>query len=300
MGAAVLESTFTHIPGIGLRTERRLWARGVITWADAFERDDLPLSPARLDQVRRILKDSRRALWASEPKFFLDRLAPAEHWRLISRFRDQAAYLDIETTGLGAWAEITTIALYDGHGARVFIQGEDLDDFPQAVSGCRLLITYGGKTFDLPVLERYFGLKLDMAHIDLRYVLAGAGVTGGLKGCERKLGVGRAGLEDIDGYGAVLLWHLYQATSDRRALETLLAYNLQDALNLEPLMIAAYNLRLAGLPCPGHAPLPAVESLRNPFGPDASVLAWLRGRLQDGHRSWVPADRRLGLSAGER
>jgi hypothetical protein len=282
----VLESTFCHIPGIGLRTERRLWDRGVATWTDAFERNDLPLSRGRVDQAHRILEDSRRALREGEPKFFIDRLAPAEHWRLIGRFRDHAVYLDIETTGLGASAEITTVALYDGRAARVFIQGENLDDFPEAVSGCRLLVTYGGKTFDLPVLERTFGLKLDMAHIDLRYVLAGAGVTGGLKGCERKLGVGRAGLEDVDGYGAVLLWRLYQATSDRRALETLLAYNLQDALNLEPLMIAAYNLRLASLPCPGHAPLTAPDSFRNPYEPDASVLAWLRGRLQDRHRSW--------------
>lgn len=288
----MLESTFTHVPGIGLSTERRLWARGVATWTDAFERNDLPLSRGRLDQVRQILEDSRRALRAGEPKFFIDRLAPAEHWRLIGRFRDHAAYLDIETTGLGVSAEITTVALYDGRGARVFVQGENLDDFPEAVSGCRLLVTYGGKTFDLPVLERYFGLRLDVAHIDLRYVLAGAGVTGGLKGCERKLGVRRAGLEDVDGYGAVLLWHLYQATSDRRALETLLAYNLQDALNLEPLMIAAYNLRLEGLPCPGHAPLTAPEPFRNPYEPDAAVLAWLRGRLQDRLRPWGTADRR--------
>jgi len=286
----LLESTFCHIPGIGPRTERRLWERGVTTWSDLLDQD-VPLSPARLDQARRILEDSRRALQADDAGFFLDRLAPAEHWRLVSRFRDRAVYLDIETTGMGIGSEITAIAVYDGRRPSVFVLGQNLEAFPRVIASCRLLVTYNGKCFDVPMLERYFGLKLDMPHIDLRYVLAGAGVTGGLKGCERKLGVSRAGLEDVDGYGAVLLWRLYQNTADKRVLETLLAYNLQDALSLEPLLTAAYNIRLAGLACPGHARLPEVEPFRNPFYPDPSVLAWLRDRLQARQPSWeVEAD----------
>src|SRR5947199_8147 len=81
----------------------------------------------------------------------------------------------------------------------------------------------------------------NQAHIDLRYPLRSLGYTGGLKGCERQLGVARPGLEDVDGYLAVLLWDEYRRRKNERALETLLAYNAHDTVNLAALMVHAYN-----------------------------------------------------------
>ena len=52
----------------------------------------------------------------------------------------------------------------------------------------------------------------------------------------------------IDGFFAVLLWDEYQRTGDPKALDTLLAYNIQDTLNLENLMVTAYNMRLKDTP----------------------------------------------------
>ena len=69
---------------------------------------------------------------------------------------------------------------------------------------------------------------------------------GGLKSCERQLGLERPGLEEIDGYLAVLLWRDYRRRHDPRTLETLLAYNAQDTLVLEALMVEAYNRKLDG------------------------------------------------------
>ena len=63
----------------------------------------------------------------------------------------------------------------------------------------RLLVTYNGKTFDAPFVRRCLGAPLDQPHIDLRYVLGSLGYRGGLKGCERQLGIPRQGLEDVDG-----------------------------------------------------------------------------------------------------
>jgi len=54
----------------------------------------------------------------------------------------------------------------------------------------------------------------------------------------------RGDLKDIDGFFAVLLWDEYQRTGDQKVLKTLLAYNIQDTINLENLMVTAYNLKL--------------------------------------------------------
>jgi hypothetical protein len=58
----------------------------------------------------------------------------------------------------------------------------------------------------------------------------------------------RGDLSDIDGFFAVLLWDEYQRTGDQRALENLLAYNTQDTVNLENLMVTAYNMKLRQTP----------------------------------------------------
>jgi uncharacterized protein YprB with RNaseH-like and TPR domain len=102
--------------------------------------------------------------------------------------------------------------------------------------------------FSVPFIESYFGIKLNQVHIDLRFLLKSLGYTGGLKGCEKKAGIGRGELEGVDGYFAVLLWEDYQRNKNRKTLETLLAYNIQDVVNLETLMVLLYNLKLKETP----------------------------------------------------
>ena len=58
----------------------------------------------------------------------------------------------------------------------------------------------------------------------------------------------RGDLSDIDGFFAVLLWDEYQLTGDQKVLDTLLAYNIQDTINLENLMVTAYNMKLKDTP----------------------------------------------------
>ncbi len=88
---------------------------------------------------------------------------------------------------------------------------------------------------------------LEQPHIDLRHLLSSLGLKGGLKSCERQLGLTRPGLEEVDGFVAVLLWHDFRRRNDLQALETLLAYNVQDTVNLEWLLIHACNRKLAEL-----------------------------------------------------
>ncbi len=53
----------------------------------------------------------------------------------------------------------------------------------------KVLITYNGSCFDLPFIRNYFGIAVDHVHIDLRYLLSSLGYRGGLKGCEKSLGL---------------------------------------------------------------------------------------------------------------
>ena len=269
----MLRNTFCHLPGVGPQSERKLWQAGITCWeALLAPPEPPPRYPGRKGCVE-LLRESALRREQGDPVYFAERLPAAQRWRLFAEFRSCAAYLDIETTGLGGPRDhITTVAIYDGAAVRHFVHGRDLDEFPAFVCRYRLLITYNGSCFDLPFLERHFGAALPHAHIDLRYVLGSLGVKGGLKNCERQLGVARPGLEEIDGQVAVLLWEEYARAGDPRALESLLAYNVQDVLNLEPLMVEAYNRKVAETPFAESHRLPPPVPPANPFRADPELV----------------------------
>jgi uncharacterized protein len=276
----VLRQTFCHVPGVGLKAEERLWASGVTSW-DALGDGMVEGVTARKREVlARHVEESRRQLAGKNPLFFVETLPSAEQWRLFPDFRDSVAYVDIETTGLGGYGDhITTIALYDGRSIRHYVHGQNLADFKRDIGEYRLLVTYNGKTFDLPFLRAAFGLALDQAHIDLRYVLAGLGYKGGLKACERSLGLDRGDLAEVDGYFAVLLWNEYKRRQNVQALETLLAYNIRDVTNLEALLVRAYNLKVAAVPFGAGLALPPVVPPAEPFRAHEPTVRRLRSSL---------------------
>jgi len=160
---------------------------------------------------------------------------------------------------------ITTIALYDGRSVFHYVNGYDLDDFKRRIPQYDVLVTYNGKCFDVPFIERFFSIKLSHAHIDLRYVLGSLGFTGGLKACEKKMGISRGELEGIDGFFGVLLWEDYKRNHNDRTLETLLAYNVADVLNLEKLLTMAYNLKLKDTPFLSSYLIDSPPDRENPF-----------------------------------
>jgi len=277
----MLIHTFVHIPGIGVKTERRLWHAGIRTWDDeaAWTWDKIP--GGNREGIKTYLDASRKGLLQRTPRFFADRLPAHLQWRLFPEFRGETAYLDIETTGLRDWEnEITTIALFDGRRIHYYVNGENLHRFPEDLSRYAVVVTYNGKSFDIPFIERYFGIRVNCAHIDLRYVLASLGLKGGLKGCERTLGLNRGDLEGVDGYFAVLLWQEYLRNRNPKALETLLAYNIADVLSLETLLVTAYNLKLKETPFYPSLAIDPPEMPGNPFVPDRDMLFKIRQRLE--------------------
>jgi uncharacterized protein YprB with RNaseH-like and TPR domain len=245
----MLKNTFIHIPGVGIITEQRYWDSGIYSWKDFMQNCPFRLSQSKMDTISYYLEGSHHHLESGDPNYFSQLLPTNQHWRFFPEFRDLTVYLDIETTGLNKYHDpITTISLYDGKSIYYYVNGRNLDDFMGDIFDYNVIVSYNGKTFDVPFIEHYFGIRLDHAHIDLRYILGSLGYRGGLKSCEIQLGFDRGDLKDIDGFFAVQLWYDYQKTGNLKALETLLAYSIQDVLTLENLMIISYNLKIRNTP----------------------------------------------------
>ncbi|MBU0943456.1 MAG: ribonuclease H-like domain-containing protein [Proteobacteria bacterium] len=274
----MLTHTFVHLPGIGKKTEEVLWQAGIQRWNQWQTTPPVKLPNSSLPELNRLLQHSAEELQKG-PAFFSSRLPANEQWRLFSHFRQQTAYLDIETTGLGPQAEITTITLYDGRRIRCYINGRNLDDFARDIWDYEILVTYNGRGFDIPVIERCFRIKLSQAHIDLRFILAKLGFTGGLKGCEKQLGIERGELDGVNGSFAVLLWQDYKNSNNERALETLLSYNIEDTVNLERLLVEAYNRNLLQTPFAANLLLPLPASPAIPYQPDVDSVKRIRSTL---------------------
>ena len=275
----MIRNTFCHIPGIGPITEKRFWDNGLLSW-DHLHHSTYRLSPRRRDRIHSHIEQSQVHLRERNLRHFAQSLPAGLHWRFIPEVRDSVAYVDIETTGLEPWAHsITTIALYDGRTIRTYVQGQNLDQFPSDCENFTVLVTYNGKCFDVPFMESHFGIRLPHVHIDLRYILKSLGYSGGLKGCEFQMGLDRGDLGGVDGFFAVLLWQEYQTTGDPRALETLLAYNVEDVVNLEHWMVMAYNLKLRGTPFEASHRLDVPARPEIPLRPDLGVIERMRGRF---------------------
>ena len=269
----MLQNTFIHIQGIGAITEQRLWDSGIRDWDSIDGNLPIPVSPKRRYLLQNGIEESKRHLADRNPSYFSELLPANQCWRLFPEFRDSITYLDIETTGLDRhFNEITTIALYDGQSIKTYVQGQNLNDFVEDIQKYKVIVSYNGRGFDVPFIENYFNIRLDHAHIDLRYILYSLGFKGGLKGCERQLDMDRGDLKEIDGFFAVLLWDEYKRTGDRKALETLLAYNIQDTINLEALMVLAYNMKLKHTPFYENLLIADSPPLINPYRVDLRTV----------------------------
>ena len=166
----------------------------------------------------------------------------AEAWRAWPEFREKTVYLDIETDGGRSGSAITTIGLYDKEGFTGLVRDVDLGNFPDIISRYSMIVTFFGAGFDLPMLQKRFPhVRFDQIHLDLCPTLRKLGLRGGLKSIEKQLGLARGDDTDgLTGLDAIRLWRQHQR-GHRTALETLLAYNREDVVNLETLAEYAYD-----------------------------------------------------------
>ena len=251
----MIRSSFRIAPGVGPWLESRLWDSGVRRW------DDLAAGPAAVlpgpveARLRAAIARAREALAAGDAEALAAMLPRAERWRLYGVFADGAAFLDVETDG----DALTAIGFLDARGPRLLLAGRDLERFPEEARGWKLLVTFNGLSFDVPVLRKAFrGWRPPRAHVDLRRLWARLGHEGGLKLLEAVTGVGRPShLAGLCGRDAVRLWRAWQA-GDAAALRLFAEYNLHDAVNLRTLMDLGYNRMIERLRLPA-APVPVRE-----------------------------------------
>jgi uncharacterized protein YprB with RNaseH-like and TPR domain len=232
----LIERTFQLIKGVGPWREKDIWAKGFATW-EAFERADGVVANTDIDaELREAISKARGATTLAE----LAALIPErEHWRLYTRFVDQAAFLDLEADGD---EQITVGGVFDREGPATFIRGFDgptgLLHLPTRLERSPMWVTFNGGTFDIPVLKRHFpDLKLPAVHLDLRFLVRRVRLKGGLKEVEEQLGLHRPPhLKGIRGFDAIRLWREFQTTKNPDALRILVEYNLYDAINLRSLV----------------------------------------------------------------
>jgi len=240
----LLENTFLHIPDIGEEAERSLWRQGCLTWADFLaDIDKFSCGYAKREAVREYLELCQGWIADREHRHFASTLGHREAWRAFPDFRDRCVFLDIETDGGRSGSSVTTIGMYDGKEFRCLVKGRDLRQFPEVIRQYGMIVTFFGASFDLPMLQKCFrGLKFDQIHLDLCPTLRRLGHHGGLKKIEKRLGIGRGEETDgLDGLDAIRLWRRYQVLGEESALETLIAYNRDDVVNLETLALYAYE-----------------------------------------------------------
>lgn len=232
-----LTNSFIPVDGVGEQTERQLWRAGVTHW-DAFEGESVPgVGPTLADRIRTFVDEAKVRLADRDARFFASALPDRERWRLFEDFRDRAAYLDIETTGLDQRRnDVTVVGVHRPDETRTLVRGRDLTPgaVEEALGDATLVVTYNGAQFDLPFLASALGVSIDRPHMDLRYPCRRLGLTGGLKAIERTVGIDRD-RPDLSGRDAVRLWRRYERHHDERALETLLGYNREDIVHLEAL-----------------------------------------------------------------
>jgi len=125
------------------------------------------------------------------------------------------------------------------------VNGVDLDgdSLSEALKGTKLLVTFNGRSFDIPLLDFNFPFSVPrVPHFDLRHGCARIGLRGGLKRIERVLGIARPQEVDyVTGEQAAYLWKLWERKGNENALGLLCRYNEEDTKNLEPLARHTYE-----------------------------------------------------------
>jgi len=233
----MIRESFVLLPSVRYRTETKFWNQGLNSWDDFIASPKVKgLSTARKDNFTWRLQEAKKHLRNDNASFFTNTLPFSDQWRLYDQFKDEAVYLDIETNGY--YSGITVVGLSDGVDAKTLVRGFNLDRslLKKELEKYKLIVTFNGASFDLPVIQRYFNIRPNVPHVDLRFVCQKIGYVGGLKSIEKQLGISRR--PEVDGFSggdAVYLWEMWKSTGDRDYLNKLVWYNEEDILNLRPL-----------------------------------------------------------------
>lgn len=236
-----LENSFIMIPGIGRKTEKKLWKNDTTHWDHIHNTS--ALSDNKRNKAVNFIEKAQKNLEVGNTHFFRNQLPSKALWRIYQNFREDACFFDIETTGLDQRKnKVTTVSFHRNGENKTLVRGQDLTEerLKEEIFESSMFVSFNGKRFDQPFLEHNFDIEMDKPHVDLMYLCKRLGFTGGLKKIEKEMQINRE-LEDIDGREAVRLWKKYEKKGNEEALRKLVKYNQYDAENLKQLFDKAHR-----------------------------------------------------------
>ena len=235
----MIRNSFIFLEGVGKTSEKNMWNNGISDWDSFLNQENIQgLSKSRKLYYDRKIMEARKNLFDENSSYFLKILPQSENWRLYDFFKEDAVFLDIETTGLSKnYDDITVFGLYDGLNTKTMIQGINLNyhELKKELQKYKLIVTFNGASFDSPFIEkRYPGLVPKVPNFDVKSITRQLGLTGGLKKIERDLNIKRKEIvEEFNGGDALTLWRMYRSTGDDYYLNLLVDYNEFDIVNLK-------------------------------------------------------------------
>ena len=125
----MITHSFIFLEMIGNKAEKNIWNNGIHDWEIFLKKDKINgMSKSRKLYYDRKILNAKKALYNFDSNYFLDVLPQPEMWRLYDFFKEDAVFLDIETTGLSKiHDDITVFGLYDGLNTKTMINGINLD-----------------------------------------------------------------------------------------------------------------------------------------------------------------------------
>ena len=178
----MIRQSFIFLDRISQDMEKRIWQQGIEDWNSFIGAKRIDgISKFRKGHYDRQINEAKKHLYSANSAYFANMLTKGETWRLYPFFKEDAVFLDIET--MGYYGNITVIGLFDGIDTKMMVRGINLEKeiIKKELSKYKLIVTFNGSSFDLPVIERYFqGVLPYIPHVDLRHVFSKIGLTGGL------------------------------------------------------------------------------------------------------------------------
>lgn len=228
----ILDQSLCLLKGVSPEYEIRLHRLGILTCQQLSINADIYFSSRKADQLRdsfiefKISRESHLVDW------FVSHLPVGHRVRAIKAFQEESLFCDIETTGVCSSSKITCISSFFNGKLETFWQGHNLNEFLHVWQKAKILVTFNGKRFDVPMICKHFNLSSPPPQVDLMYEASHYGLRGGLKNIERLLGYKRECLDCTNGKDAIVLWDSYCKTGNDRVLNQLIRYNQQDVQSL--------------------------------------------------------------------
>jgi hypothetical protein len=236
----MIRNSFIFLPLVSYKKEQNIWDQGIKNWDDFLKTENIKgISRKTKSSYDRIIRKAQQALRDNDSSFFIGKLPLIQNWRLYDFFKEEAVFLDIETSSSTSKnSYLTVIGLYDGFDTKIMIKNLNfnLKELKKELENYKLIITFNVSSFDIPYLnKKYPRLIPKIPHVDIRHICAKLGLKGGLKLIEQELGIKRQNkiVERMYGGDPLKLYRMFLGSGDKYYLKLLVEYNEEDIINLK-------------------------------------------------------------------